>query len=81
MLIVTVPTKMFKEKGEQIIQLIQTTLKKGRLDSVAENDNDTVLSYNFMNQKDEMVLVMQESLRKVCENAKVDVFYNRKDAI
>ncbi len=81
MLIVTVPTMMFKEKGEQIIQLIQSTLKKGRLDSVAENDKDTVLSYNFMNQKDEMVLVMQESLREVCENAKVDVFYNRKDAI
>jgi len=81
MLIVTVPTLDFQEKGKQIIENIKDTLVKGRLDSVAENGNETVLSYNFINQKDEMVIIMQESLRNICEKLQVDVYYNSKDSI
>lgn len=81
MLIVTVPVDEFNEKGKRIIELIKKTLVKGRLDSVAENGDETVLSYNFIDQKDEMVIVMQDSLRDICEKTKVDVFYNSRDSI
>lgn len=81
MLIVTVPAVEFSEKGSQIISLIKGLLEKGRLDSVAENNEETVLSYNFINKKDEVVITVQESLREICNTVKVDVFYNNKGPI
>ena len=81
MLIVTVPVDEFHEKGKQLIEIIKGTLVKGRLDSVAEIGDETVLSYNFINQKDEMVIIMQDSLREICGKTKVDVYYNSNDSI
>jgi hypothetical protein len=80
MLIVTVPVEQFQTKGSHIIDLIKETLGKGRMDSVAENGDETVLSYNFINQKDEMVFILQDSLRDICEQTKVDVYYNRNNS-
>ncbi len=81
MLIVTIPIDKFQSKGDQLINLIKEMLVNGRLDSVAENGGETVLSYNFINQKDEMVFFLQDSLRDVCEQIRVDVYYNRKDSL
>ena len=81
MLIVTVPAEEFHTNGQQVLEIIKKTLVKGRLDSVAENNGATVVSYNFINQEDDVVITLNHSLRELCQTIQVDLFFNSINSI
>lgn len=79
MLIMNLPSKIFREQGDNIMELIDNCLVKGRLDSIAEKDAETVLSYNFIKQKNDCTLVLHGALKSLNVDAEINVFYNRNE--
>jgi hypothetical protein len=79
MLIISLPTKIFRKEGEKIMQSIENSVVNGRLDSIAEKETETVLSYNFINQKENFIPALNDSLKSLHVDSQVNVFYNKHE--
>lgn len=79
--IVEIPVAVFQEKSSNILETISSTIVKGRLDSVAEDSKNTVISYNFQNQNENTLLQLKEILTTITPEIKMDIFYNNNQAV
>lgn len=81
LILVTFPTREFKKTGEQIIEYLEKSLGKGRLDSVTENDDESIVSYTFTHFKNKQLLELQNDLKNMGEDVKSNIFFNRTGRI
>ncbi len=79
MLIISLPSEIFRKEGEKIMQSIEQCVINGRLDSIAEKETDTILSYNFINQKENFIPALNDSLKSLHVDSQVNVFYNKRE--
>ena len=79
MLIISLPSEIFRQEGERIIQSIENSVVNGRIDSIAEKETETVLSYNFINQKENFIPALNDSLKSLHVDSQVNVFYNKHE--
>ena len=79
MLIISLPSEIFRKEGEKIMQSIEHSVVNGRLDSIAEKETETVLSYNFINQKENFIPALNDSLKSLHVGSQVNVFYNKHE--
>lgn len=80
MLMITLPGDEYARNGEKILGTIKDQLTKGRVDSIAENEGGTVISYNFVHPNDGIVIELQKQLRNISATIQVDVFYNSNES-
>jgi hypothetical protein len=81
MILVTLPTTEFKQMGAQIIAYLEKNLGKGRLDSITENEDESSVSYSFTHLQDKQLLDVQNDLKKMGEQIKSNIFFNRANQI
>ena len=79
MLIISLPSEIFRKEGEKIMQSIEHSVVNGRLDSIAEKETETVLSYNFINQKENFIPALNDFLKSLHVDSQVNVFYNKHE--
>lgn len=76
MLIISVPTEVYAQAGNTILEVVDGHIRKKRLDSLVENNGETVLSYNFVGLADQGVLQVQDALRRVDSGLRANIYNN-----
>ena len=76
-ILVTLPSDAYKERASKIMDYLKTKLPGGRLESVIENENESVVSYSF-NQFDQAIMLeVQNGLKDLSSQIKSNIFFNR----
>lgn len=76
-LIVTLPTPEYRDKGERILDFLRQKLPKGSIDSIAENEGESIISYGFAHLDDRALLELQPGLEELATATRSNVFFNR----
>lgn len=77
LLLITLPTDQFKQVGEQLIAYLDQHLEKGSIDSITENEEESIISYTFTRFKEKQYLELQNDLKQMDEQIKSNIFFNR----
>ncbi|MBN1842779.1 MAG: DUF4956 domain-containing protein [Deltaproteobacteria bacterium] len=77
MLIITLPAKEARIKKQKILDFLEQKLPKGRVDSITENDDESIISYSFIKLGKNTMLELQSELNKLASKAKSNLFFNR----
>jgi len=81
MLIVTLPTVQYRDKNGQLLDLLEKNLPKGRLDSIAENREESSISYSFVELDKKTLLEFQDRLKEIADEATSHIFFNRSGEV
>ena len=80
-IILTLPSGDFQEKSTVIFQLLNEAVPQGRIDSITDNQGETVISFNFIRLEQELFLQLQDKLRESAASVRANLFYNKQGAI
>ena len=80
-LIITLPIEDFQNESKKLFELLIQEVPNGRIDSIAENDEEAVISYNFIKMELDTFLKLQDALRNCVASVKANAFYNRQGEI
>ena len=81
MLIVALPASQYRDKNAQILELLEKSLPKGRLDSISENREEASISYSFVELDKKTLLEFQDRLKGVADEATSNIFFNRSGEV
>lgn len=81
MLIIDIPDHIYGDRGNDILSLLETELATGRLDSISQNQGQTVISYNFQTTREEVILQLQKKIQAINSEITLNFFYNRNQEI
>lgn len=76
MLVITLPTEVYHQLGADINKVCEEYLQGKRLDSLVENNDLTVISYNYARTGEDSILRLQEQLRTVNTSIVSNVYNN-----
>lgn len=77
MLIIRVPAQEYSAKSSQLLDFLEKKLPKGRIDSIAENHDESVISYSFIHLEKSILLELKNELKNIASNATSNIFFNR----
>lgn len=77
MLIIRVPAQEYSAKSSQLLDFLEKKLPKGRIDSIAENNDESVISYSFIHLEKSILLELKNELKNIASNATSNIFFNR----
>jgi hypothetical protein len=80
-IIVTLPTDEYQIHCEKIFTLLTEQIPQGRIDSITENNEDSVISYNFIELEQRDFLSLQNRLKEQTASIHTNLFYNRHGEI
>jgi len=79
-IVISVPS--FTTPNEAAIgDLLRRRLAKARLESISQNENTTVLSYNFQDASEPMLFALKQDLASSASGATYNIFFNRAGAL
>ena len=81
MLIVTLPSKEYSAKSSKLLNFLEEKMPRGRLDSIAENQDESSVSYSFVRLNKDALIEFQTGLREISDKAKSNVFFNRSGEV
>jgi len=81
MLIVRVPANEYSAKSSQLLDFLEKKLPKGRIDSIVENHDESVISYGFIHLEKSILLELQSELKNIASKATSNVFFNRSSEV
>lgn len=76
-ILVTVPASQYREQGQNVMHLLASKVPDGRLESVIENDDESVVSYSFKHFEQDIMLEVQDALKELSSQIKSNIFFNR----
>lgn len=76
-IIITIPSVSFNEKGQDVITFLRNMLPSGKIESLIENRDETVVSYSFTKLEDEMIIKMKNEMAVISGNINANFFFNR----
>nr|HOP63679.1 DUF4956 domain-containing protein [Spirochaetota bacterium] len=77
MLILTVPADEYTGKAGEIFSYLKKSLPAGKIESITENQGDSVISYSFSTIEDEMILTIKNELAAISNSISSSFFFNR----
>jgi len=77
MLLVTLSEADYKTKENKLMDLLSTTLRRGRLESITQNGGNSILSYSFLRLNKDRLKDLQAGLRELLGNANFNIYFNR----
>ncbi len=81
MLIITMPSSEYQARRVKLLNFLDKKLPNGRIDSITENHEESIVSYSFMRLKNDTLMELQSELQKISKEAKSNVFFNRSGEI
>ncbi|HPS56741.1 MAG TPA: DUF4956 domain-containing protein [Spirochaetota bacterium] len=76
-IIITLPSDSFNEKAQNILTFLRNTLPAGKIESLIENRDETVVSYSFTRLDDEMIIRMKNEMNTISGKINANFFFNR----
>ena len=77
MLIFTLTTPEYQTHNKKILALLEKSVHRGRIDSIAADQEKTVLTYSFIQLDKDKLLQLQDEMRNIVNFEKFNVFFNR----
>lgn len=81
MLIIRVPAQEYSAKSSQLLDFLEKKLPKGRIDSIAENHDESVISYSFIHLEKSILLELQNELKNIASESTSNIFFNRSGEV
>ena len=77
MLLITLPIQEYNNKSLQILEYLDKNIYKGKIESILEKENESVISYSFTHLDKDLLLKIQTDLKNITADLKSNIFYNR----
>ena len=81
MIIVTLPRSDYNRKAKELLSILDGGLLKGKLDSISENDDESVISYSFSRLDKEALFDLRQKVNEVAEQASVNLFFHHSGQV
>ena len=81
MFILAMPTSEYQSRSVKLLSLLKNKLPDGRIESITENHEESIVSYNFIRLEHDTLVELQRELKKFSNEIKSNVFYNRSGEI
>jgi hypothetical protein len=81
MVVVTLPSSDYAQKSKELLDLLESGLPRGRIDSISENDDQSVVSYSFTRMDKQRMLDLHRDIAKVAERASVNLFFHHSGQV
>ena len=81
LVVVSVPDREGQSASREITELLNHRLADGRLESLSQGEDSTVVSYAFSALSHDALLALQTELREKSAGATVNIFFHRSAAI
>lgn len=81
MLILTLPTSEYQTHSGELLNFLDTMLPKGRIDSIAENKEESIVSYSFIRIDKNKLIDIQNQLKNITAKVKSNTFFNRSGEV
>jgi len=76
-ILITMPTTEFKKIKANILDYLEEKLPKGKIESILENNDESVLSYSFLHLEKDTVIALQTELQDMTKKLRSNIFFNR----
>jgi hypothetical protein len=76
MMMVSVPNSEYSTVKKKILSLMQDAMPSGNMDAITEGDGEIVLCYNFKGLEQDVMMGLQEKIKKIAVNAKANFYFN-----
>ncbi len=76
-IIITIPSENFREKAQDVLTFLRNMLPAGKVESLIENRDETVVSYSFTRLEDEMIIKIKNELGEISGRINANFFFNR----
>lgn len=76
-IIITMPSESFNEKAQDIISFLRNMLPAGKVESLTENKDETIVSYSFTRLEDEMIIKIKNEMSLISGKINANFFFNR----
>jgi len=76
-ILISLPAPAYKEQSQPILDFLKQHLPNGQLESVIENEDESVLSYSFNQFEQALMLEVQNGLKALSSQIKSNIFFNR----
>ena len=73
---ITLPTSDYRQKAADLLELLESKLRRGRIDSISESDDQSVISYSVSGLDKDKLLDLRQQLGKIAERASVNLFFH-----
>ena len=80
-IVLDVQTVLFNENYVEIMKILNENIAKGRLESITDNGDTTVFSYNFQNQREQSLLRLKSNLLAIHPDIALSIFYNNNQIL
>jgi hypothetical protein len=81
MVIVSLPSNIYKAKSKELLELLEKKLPKGRVDSITENNKESIVSYSFIKLEKDTMLELNSALKAVDSEVESNLYFNRSGEI
>lgn len=81
MVIIDMPETVYTDQGANLLNLLDSELPKGRLDSISQNQGQTVVSYNFKKTDEKEIINLRDKLTAINSSITMNFFYNSNQEI
>jgi len=76
MLVVSIPTAEYRARAAELLDFLEGGLPNGRIDSVTENDDETVLSYRFSGLDKRLLLELPAGIARIAAGARPNLYFD-----
>jgi len=76
-ILITMPTSEFKKFKANILDYLEEKLPKGKIESMLENQDESVLSYSFLHLEKDTIIDLQTELKDLNKKLSSNIFFNR----
>lgn len=81
MIVVTLPTSEYARKSKELLDVLEGGLPRGRIDSISENQDQSVVSYVFSRLDRQRLLDLRRDVSGVTEHASVNLFFHHSGQV
>lgn len=72
----SMPSSVYKDNDAAVLSVLKDHLPNGRLDSIAEEEHEAVIMYNFAEKGEEDIITLQDAVKELNSEIKMNVFFN-----
>ncbi len=76
MIVVTLPSSDYARKSQELLDALDAGLPRGRIDSISEHEDQSVISYVFTRLDRKRLLDLRRDVAKIAERASVNLFFH-----
>lgn len=76
MVVITLPASEYSQKSGELLAALESSLPKGRIDSISESDDESTISYSFPRLDKAAMLELQRKVTDVASGASAHFFFH-----